>query len=356
MTPKNVMYVINFSAAPPPTARSGVRILRGRTVYGWVRGWRNGFMSTRTALYVVKLGADIGARIDGVRLSADLDESTVAAINDALLTHKVIFFRNQDDLDDDGQLAFAQRLGTTTAAHPTVLSRGTRVLPIDSRYDKANSWHTDVTFVDRVPKASLLRAVALPEYGGTTVWANTETAYAQLPPALRALAENLWAVHTNTYDYAADHDGRHERVTATVRAHREEFESAYFETEHPVVRAHPETGERVLLLGHFVKRFVGLGATESAALFGLLQARITKLENTVRWNWQLGDLAIWDNRATQHYAVADYDDQFRRLSRVTLAGDIPVDVHGRPSRVITGDASGYSAVVDPVPGRRAQAS
>lgn len=313
-------------------------------------------MSTRTSLDVVKLGAHIGARIDGVRLSGDLDEATVAAINSALLTHKVIFFRNQDHLDDDGQLAFAQRLGTTTAAHPTVLSRGTRVLPIDSRYDKANSWHTDVTFVDRIPKASLLRAVALPEYGGTTVWANTATAYTQLPEPLRLLAENLWAVHTNKYDYAADYDGRHEQLADTVREHRAEFESEYFETEHPVVRVHPESGERVLLLGHFVKRFVGLGATESAALFDLLQTRITKLENTVRWNWQLGDLAIWDNRATQHYAVSDYDDQFRRLSRVTLAGDIPVDVQGRPSRVVAGDATRYSAVVDPLPGRHAKAS
>lgn len=313
-------------------------------------------MSPHKSLDVVKLGAHIGARIDGVRLSADIDEPTVAAVNEALLAHKVIFFRNQDHLDDDGQLAFAQRLGVTTAAHPTVLSRGTRVLPIDSRYDKANSWHTDVTFVDRIPKASLLRAVALPEYGGTTVWANTQTAYEQLPPALRALAENLWAVHTNTYDYAADYDGRHEEVADTVREHREEFESAYFETEHPVVRVHPETGERVLLLGHFVKRFVGLGAAESGDLFALLQARITKLENTVRWSWQPGDLAIWDNRATQHYAVSDYDDQFRRLSRVTLAGDVPVDVRGRPSRSVAGDASGYSAVVDPVPGRHARAS
>ncbi|MGK2868886.1 MAG: TauD/TfdA dioxygenase family protein [Mycobacterium sp.] len=313
-------------------------------------------MSPRNFLDVVKLGANIGARVDGVRLSPHLDDSTVTAINAALLAHKVIFFRHQDHLDDESQLAFAQRLGTTTAAHPTVLSRGTRVLPIDSRYDKANSWHTDVTFVDRIPKASLLRAVALPEYGGTTVWANTETAYAQLPPALRALAENLWAVHTNTYDYAADYDGRHEQVADTVREHRREFESQYFETEHPVVRVHPETGERVLLLGHFVKRFAGLGATESAALFGLLQARITKLENTVRWNWKPGDLAIWDNRATQHYAVADYDDQFRRLSRVTLAGDIPLDVSGQASRTVRGDATSYSAVVDPLPSRHAKAS
>jgi len=117
------------------------------------------------SLDVVKLGANIGARIDGVRLADDLDDETVAAINAALLEHKVIFIRDQHDLDDDGQLAFASRLGTPTTAHPT-LSRGASVLPIDSRYDKANSWHTDVTFVDRIPKASLLRAVSLPSYGG----------------------------------------------------------------------------------------------------------------------------------------------------------------------------------------------
>ena len=297
---------------------------------------------------VVKLGANIGARVDGVRLAGNLDTETVAAINDALLEHKVIFFRDQHDLDDDGQLAFARRLGTPTTAHPT-LSEGASVLPIDSRYDKANSWHTDVTFVDRIPKASLLRAVSLPAYGGTTTWASTEAAYEQLPPPLRALTENLWALHTNTYDYAADYDGRYDDLTDTVREYRREFVREYYETEHPVVRVHPETGNRVLLLGHFIKQFVGLSQAESATLFGVLQARVTKLENTIRWSWQSGDLAIWDNRATQHYAVADYDDQYRRLSRVTLAGDIPVDVHGQHSRAVVGDASVYSDVVSPIP-------
>jgi alkyl sulfatase len=296
---------------------------------------------------VVKLGANIGARIDGVRLSGDVDAETAAAINDALLKHKVIFFRDQHDLDDDGQLAFASKLGTPTTAHPT-LSEGETVLPIDSRYDKANSWHTDVTFVDRVPKASLLRAVSLPSYGGTTAWASTEAAYEQLPAPLRVLTENLWAVHTNQYDYVREYDDRHEELADTVREYREEFVRDYYETEHPVVRVHPETGRRVLLLGHFIKQFVGLGPTESATLFNLLQARVTKLENTIRWSWQPGDLAIWDNRATQHYAVADYDDQYRRLSRVTLAGDIPVDIHGQRSRVVVGDASQYSDVVSPI--------
>jgi taurine dioxygenase len=296
---------------------------------------------------VVKLGAHIGARIEGVRLGGDLDATTVDAINDALLTHKVIFFRDQQHLDDAEQLAFARTLGTPTLAHPTVLSRGTDVLPIDSRYDKANSWHTDVTFVDRIPKASLLRAVTLPSYGGTTTWASTEAAYDQLPEPLRHLVENLWAIHTNDYDYVRDFDESRDAALDKAREYRDEFVSDTFETEHPVVRVHPETGRKVLLLGHFVKRFVGLGTRESATLLDLLQARVTRLENTIRWNWQPGDLAIWDNRATQHYAVSDYDDQYRKLSRITLAGDVPVDVHGATSRVITGDASHYSQIVAP---------
>ncbi|MCI4675929.1 TauD/TfdA dioxygenase family protein [Candidatus Mycolicibacterium alkanivorans] len=296
------------------------------------------------SLDVSKFGANIGAVVSGVRLGGDLHAATVDAIRAALLEHKVIFFRNQHHLDDDGQVAFAGLLGVPTIAHPTVTSRGDTVLPIDSRYLKANSWHSDVTFVDRLPKASLLRAVTLPAYGGSTVWASTEAAYDQLPPALRALAQNLWATHTNLNDYVDGHD---DTVSDETREYRAEFESAYYETEHPVVRVHPETGRRVLVLGHFVKRFVGLGSSESASLFALLQNRITRLENTVRWSWRDGDLAVWDNRATQHYGVADYDDQPRFLRRVTLAGDLPVDVHGRPSRVIAGDASHYSDIVAP---------
>ncbi|PEG36135.1 taurine catabolism dioxygenase [Mycolicibacterium agri] len=300
------------------------------------------------AVQVIKLGAHIGARIDGVRLGPDVDPATAGKINAALLEHKVIFFSGQHHLDEEGQLGFARTLGVPTTAHPTVTSRGTRLLPIDSRYDKANSWHTDVTFVDRIPKASILRAVTLPAYGGTTTWASTEAAYQQLPAPLRALADNLWALHTNQYDYAAQTAADLE-LTAEQRQYRQEFVSDYYETEHPVVRVHPETGRRVLLLGHFVKRFIGFGSAESATIFNVLQARITRLENTIRWNWEPGDVAIWDNRATQHYAVADYDDQYRYLSRVTLAGDIPVDIHGTPSRAVVGDASQYSEVVAPVP-------
>jgi len=110
----------------------------------------------------------------------------------------------------------------------------------------------------------------------------------------------------------------------------------------------PGDGQARAAARPFIKRFVGLGSTESSALFHLLQNRVTKLENTIRWSWLPGDLAIWTTAATQHYAWSDYDDQYRRLSRITLAGDVPVDVYGTPSRVIAGDASHYSDVVVPL--------
>jgi alkyl sulfatase len=292
---------------------------------------------------VTKLGADIGARIDGVRIGGDVPADQAAAVREALLAHKVVFLRGQDHLDDAGQIAFAGRLGEVTLGHPTVKGSNPNILPVDSEYSKANSWHTDVTFVDRVPAVSILRAVHLPPYGGNTVWANTAAAYSRLPEALKALVERLWAVHTNVYDYAADIDeARIGGVDVKERGYRDEFVSDYFETEHPVVRVHPETGERALLLGHFVKRIVGLSTSESQAVFQLLQNRITRLENTVRWQWADGDVAIWDNRATQHYAISDYDDLPRRLHRVTLAGDVPVSVDGARSVVRQGDSSHYS--------------
>jgi len=294
---------------------------------------------------IVKLGANIGARIDGVRLGGDLDPTAAEAINGALLEHKVIFFRDQHDLSDEGQLAFARTLGTPTTAHPTVTSRGTRLLPIDSRYDKANSWHTDVTFVDRPPAFTTLRAQVLPPYGGDTVFANTARAYSILPTHMQRLVDDLWAEHCNDYDYATSHAVVEPSVASAE--YQQEFTATIYRTHHPVVRVHPETGEPAFVLGQFVSRILEVNGQDSRSLFELLQRHITRLENTVRWRWSPGDIALWDNRATQHYAVSDYDDQFRALSRVTLAGDIPVDVHGVPSRVVAGDASHYSDVVAP---------
>jgi alpha-ketoglutarate-dependent sulfate ester dioxygenase len=285
-----------------------------------------------SALTVTQLGSRIGARIDGVQLDGDLDAATVEAIHAALLRHKVIFFRGQHHLDDAQQHAFAARLGTPIA-HPALLNDNAPIItPINSDYAKANRWHTDVTFVANYPAASILRAVTLPSYGGSTLWASTTAAYQALPEPLKGLTENLWALHSNRFDYVAAAQMR----TEEQKAHRDQFEKVDFRTEHPVVRVHPETGERTLLAGDFVRGFVGLDSYESQLLLELLQRRITMPENTIRWNWEAGDVAIWDNRATQHRAVDDYDDQYRLMHRVTVMGDVPVDVHGQPSRVISG--------------------
>ena len=280
------------------------------------------------------VGGRIGAEIRSVRLGPDLDDSTIAAINAALLRHKVIFFRGQSHLDDIAQEAFASRFGETVA-HPTVpsVTGSNRLLELDSKNGtRANSWHTDVTFVEAYPKISILRGVVIPPTGGDTVWANTVEAYKRLPDPLRALADSLWAIHTNTYDYAANRSGP---ATDAERAYREQFTSTVYETEHPVVRVHPETGERSLVLGHFVQRFVGLSQSDSDRLKALFHDHVTRLENTVRWRWTSGDVAIWDNRATQHYAVADYDESVRRVvRRATVHGDVPVSIDGRRSRAL----------------------
>lgn len=294
---------------------------------------------------VTPVGEFIGARIGGVRVDGNVGPEAIQEIRRALLRHKVIFFSDQDHLDDLSHYEFASLLGQPTAPHPTVRGRGDAVLPIDSTHGKANSWHTDVSFVDRVPAMSLLRPVTLPTYGGSTVWANTVHAYDRLHPALRSLVDDLWAVHSNVYDYVSEHDeGRIGGIDVEERAYRAEFESQVFQTEHPVVRVHPETEEHALLLGHFVQHFVGLTSQDSTELFALLQRHVTRLENTARWDWSPGDLAVWDNRATQHYGVADYGDQQRLLHRITLSGDVPVSVDGVTSTARSGDASAYSDV------------
>lgn len=277
----------------------------------------------------------IGAEVRGVRLDGDLPPATFDAIRAALLRHKVLFFRQQAHLDDASQEAFGKLFGTPVP-HPTVPVRdGTQyLLELDSQHGgRANSWHTDVTFVDAYPKASILRSVLAPVSGGDTVWANTAAAYNDLSVELRALADHLWAVHSNEYDYAAR---KPDVAVEKLEEYRKVFTSTVYETEHPVVRVHPVSGEKTLLLGHFVKRLKGYSQAESAQLFNLLQGHVTRLENTVRWRWNTGDVAIWDNRATQHYAVDDYGTQERIVRRVTLKGDVPVGVQGQSSKTTKG--------------------
>lgn len=287
-------------------------------------------MASTHDIQIIPVAGRIGAELRGVKLSADLPREVKNTIYDAWLKHKVLFFRGQDHLDDRSQETLINLFGEKPVAHPTVPSKqGTSyITELDSTYGgRANSWHTDVTFVDAYPKASILRALKIPAAGGDTVWANTAAAYQDLTPELRALADKLWALHTNDYDYIQNR----ETSEADRQRYHEQFTSTSFETEHPVVHVHPETGERHLLLGHFVKKILGVPAADSARLFQLLQDHVTRLENTVRWHWQPGDVAVWDNRATQHYAINDYGDQHRIVRRVTVDGHAPVSIDGRRS-------------------------
>lgn len=273
----------------------------------------------------------VGAEIAGVALSGDLSANTIEAISAALLRHKVIFFRDQSHLTDAEQERFSARLGKLVP-HPTVTSRAgtSSILELDSTRGggRADAWHTDVTFVAAYPKISILRAVEIPDVGGDTIWANTAAAYERLPIPLKATVDQLWAIHTNGYDYAAL---RPHASEAEHRHFEEVFTSTVYETEHPVVRVHPDTGERTLILGSFVQRFVGLSRSDSELLLQLLQSHVTKPENTVRWRWRTGDVAIWDNQTTQHYGVNDYGNASRVVRRTTIDGEAPVSIDGRHS-------------------------
>lgn len=298
-------------------------------------------MGQAVALETHPVSGRIGAKIVGVDLSANLSDELIHQIRQALVQYKVIFFRGQH-LDAAGQVAFARRFGEVTTAHPTVPSLPGHPEILDLDYGRtaarANNWHTDVTFVDRPPLGSILRAITIPPAGGDTIWANTVTAYQDLPSYLRYLADQLWAVHSNAYDYAEAAVS----LSEAIKAYRQVFTSTVYETLHPVVRVHPESGERGLFIGGFVRQIQGLSTTESDDIIRLLQSYVTRPENTVRWRWQVGDVAFWDNRATQHYAVYDYGDQPRHVQRVTIVGDRPVSIDGRYSEAIKGDAAIYN--------------
>jgi alpha-ketoglutarate-dependent taurine dioxygenase len=301
---------------------------------------RSGVAGSST-LDVRKVTGRIGAEVRGIDIAAPLDAPTVDAIRRALDEHKALVFQDVD-LDDEGQQRFAASFGELTGAHPTVpgVAGQPHVLPVDSEQGRANHWHTDVTFVVSPPQLSTLRSITVPPYGGETLIANAGAAYRDLPEVLRAFADTLQAVHTNVFDYAVPP----ESLGDDAKERQDVFRSIAYETVHPVVRVHPRTGERGLFIGGFAQRIVGLSAKESRTILDLLQAYVTRPENVLRWRWSERQLLIFDNRITQHYAIDNYDDLPRRLNRVTVAGDIPVGVDGRPSTALAGDASLYTTV------------
>lgn len=297
-------------------------------------------------LTVSRVAGRIGAEIGGVDLAEPLDEQTVAAIRAALLEHKVVFFRAQR-LDHGSQIAFARQFGELTHAHPhedAPPEHFPQILTIDPdrsaqkygedyrqefhrrQYSYFSGWHTDVTAAVNPPAASILRAQSVPEFGGDTQWTNLVAAYEGLSGPLQRLAESLRAVHRFRVP------GEESRLAARINAN-------LLIAEHPVVRVHPETGERALFVNPgFTDHVVGLSAVESRRVLELLYEHLTRPEYTVRFRWHAGDVAFWDNRATAHLAPRDLDHLHvpRTLHRVTLIGDRPVGVDGRESELIAG--------------------
>jgi taurine dioxygenase len=272
-------------------------------------------------LTLERLGAHHGARISGVDLTTASDEQ-IAAIRAALVDHKVLFFGGQH-LDPDSQVRLGRRIGELTPSHPVV--RGVdddhpEIYALDAADNGfADVWHTDVTFVRRPPLGSILRAVQVPEVGGDTQWADAEAAYASLSEPVRRLADQLSAVHDGTREfgyYLAQRGGN---------SWDDETFSRLEPVVHPVVRVHPESGRRGLFVNPgFTSHVVGVSEFESRSLLDLFYAHLTKPEHLVRHRWQPGDVAMWDNRSTLHYANRDYGDFRRIMHRITLRGDEPV--------------------------------
>jgi alpha-ketoglutarate-dependent taurine dioxygenase len=284
-------------------------------------------------LDVRPLSGTIGAEVRGIDLRAPLDAETVAAVRDLWLRHKVVFFPEQH-LEPHQLVVLGRAFGELTRAHPVVpglIEEHPEVLVLDSHINRSRpeyareygrnrfeGWHSDVTFMATPPNGSFLSAKLVPEAGGDTLWADTQAAYEGLSEPLRHLVDGLTAVHDGTDTFSGF-------LAAGFTVEWDDRQLARLEpVEHPVVRTHPETGRRALFVNpRFTSHIAGLAGHESDGLLRLLYEHIALPEYTVRYKWQAGDLAFWDNRSTIHYAVADYGDAHRIMQRVTLRGEQP---------------------------------
>ncbi|WP_250037828.1 TauD/TfdA dioxygenase family protein [Paractinoplanes maris] len=273
-----------------------------------------------------QLSPHFGAIVHGIDLSK-VSDADVADLRAALVERKVLFFRDQT-LDDDGQVALGRRIGELTASHPVVGgvdAEHPEVYALDSTDNGfADVWHTDVTFMRRPPLGSILRAVTLPPTGGDTNWADGQLAFDSLSEPVKRLAEQLTAVHDGNREFgyylAQRRNGQGNEWDGEVVTKLEPI-------EHPVIRVHPETGRRGIFVNPgFTSHIVGVSEFESRAILDLLYAHLTKPEHIVRHRWRPGDVAMWDNRSTSHYANRDYGDNRRVMHRITLRGDVPVGV------------------------------
>ena len=274
-------------------------------------------------LNVRPLTPTIGAVIEGVDLAQALDGEVIAGIRAALLKHQVIFFEDQH-LTPVQHRDFAARFGPlhTHPLYPGV-PEAPELFILDNHKDNPtdnDSWHTDVTFIETPPMASILYAKHLPESGGDTIWSNMRAAYEALSPAFREFLSGLDAVH----DFARGFPTRGIVAKGAGADKHAEAVEAHPPVLHPVIRTHPETGEDGLFVNFgFTERIKGLRRKESDAILNMLFEHITKPEFLVRWRWSPNAVAFWDNRVTQHYAVNDYLPHRRIMNRATVLGDRP---------------------------------
>jgi len=269
---------------------------------------------------VQRIAGALGAEIAGVDIARPLADEIVTEMRRAWLEHLVIFLRGQK-LTPQGLLAFSQRFGAPME-YPQLkgLPECPMITPVikleHERMNFGGVWHSDTTYLERPPMASMLYALETPPVGGDTLFANQYLAYESLSEGLKGALAGL--VGVNSSAKADVTKSREDRLRAAG------VESKLFTGEHPVVRTHPETGRKALYVnyGH-TTRFKGWSEEESTPLLGYLFAHQVRPELTCRFHWEPGSLAFWDNRCTQHNPVNDYHGHRRVMHRVTLEGGIP---------------------------------
>jgi taurine dioxygenase len=268
----------------------------------------------------------IGADVRGVDLSRPLDDAIVRQLRDALNAHMVLFFREQPLLSVDEHIRFGRYFGEIDLPlFRNPASERPEVLVLDQVAPKgqgADSWHTDLTYMDAPPMGSILQARVLPKVGGDTCFASMAAAFDALSSPLQAFLETLTATHSlmQMVERTAHVAGRTLRDSA----------ANYPPLSHPVVRVHPETGRKLLFVNaNWTTGIDGLSHDESKALLSFLLDHVKNPEFQVRLRWNVGDVAFWDNRAVQHFAVANYSER-RVMQRITITGDQPFGVaHAR---------------------------
>jgi len=275
------------------------------------------------SLTITPLSPALGARIDGVDLSRDLTADQRDGIERALLDHQVLFFRDQP-LQPDQHARFAALFGELHV-HPIYPSvpdtPQIMVLDTDLTDVRDNAiWHTDVTFLPTPALGAVLSAKHLPPWGGDTLWASGIAAFETLSAPLQCMLDGLTATHDFTRSFPLERFG----TTPEALERWEQTRRTYPPLSHPVVRVHPVSGRKALFVNEgFTARINELNVSESAALLAFLFAHATRPEHTIRWRWRQHDVAFWDNRVTQHYAVDDYRPQRRVMQRATILGDVP---------------------------------